>query len=68
LDGEFCGGVVFPQRGDNDWSSKGWSNSLKIKLKEGKHNFQLTFQKQNENMNMDINDAVLYQMRLIRNK
>ncbi|MEO8820256.1 MAG: amylo-alpha-1,6-glucosidase, partial [Ginsengibacter sp.] len=58
--------LVFPQRGKDQWSNWGWSNSLKVSLKKGLHHFAISFENWNENMNGDINQAMLDCVRLIR--
>jgi len=65
-DGHFAGTVVFPQRGKGVWSEWGFSNSVKIKLSKGKHNLSLQFKPANENMNGDINQAMVDYLRVIR--
>ena len=57
VDNKFTGTVVFPQRGKNEWSNKGYSNFIKMKLTEGNHTLTLAFESQNENMNGSINQA-----------
>ncbi len=58
--------LVFPQRGKDEWSNWGWSNSLKLPLSKGLHHISITFESWNENMNGDINQAMLDCLRLIR--
>ncbi|HSN09658.1 MAG TPA: hypothetical protein VLS85_11510, partial [Hanamia sp.] len=58
--------LVFPQRGKDEWSNWGWSNSLKLPLSKGLHHISITFEPWNENMNGDINQAMLDCLRLIR--
>lgn len=60
------GTVVFPQRGSGEWSNWGWSNAVKVYLKKGKHNITLTFEPANENMNGEINQAMLDYLRVIK--
>ena len=59
---------MFPQLGQDNWEVQGWSNSIKIFLTPGKHDVVLEFRQENENMNIDINEAVLYALRLMRMK
>lgn len=66
VDHRFAGGVVFPQRGLNRWNDKGWSNKVLIRLKQGKHLLSLRFEKENENMNIEVNAAEIKQLRMIR--
>ena len=35
LNNEQIGSIVLPQRGTNEWSDWGYSNSYKVKLKKG---------------------------------
>ena len=60
--------VVFPQRGKNEWSNWGFSNSVKVDLKKGKHSIALVFRDYDDNMNGDINQAMIDFVRLIRLK
>ena len=66
LDDQKSGTLVFPQRGKDEWSNWGWSNSLKLKLTKGMHHFSISFESWNENMNVEINQAMLDCVRLIR--
>lgn len=60
--------LVLPQRGKEEWSNWGWSNSIQAKLTKGKHLITINLEPENENMNGDINQAMLDNMRLIRIK
>ncbi len=60
----FKGAVVFPQRGTNEWSAWGESNSQKIQLAAGKQKISLRMEDWNENMNGEINQAMIDQMLL----
>ena len=53
---------VFPQRGKEEWSNWGYSNIIKVELKEGKHVLNLGYEPFNENMNGLINQAMLDQV------
>ncbi|KIO76361.1 glycogen debranching protein [Pedobacter lusitanus] len=66
VDGLFAGTFVFPQRGKEEWSDWGFSNINSVKLKKGQHEFSLSFEDWNENMNGEINQAMLDYLRLIR--
>ena len=59
VDDKACGTLVFPQRGKEEWSNWGWSNSLKLPLTKGLHHFSISFENWNENMNGEINQAML---------
>ena len=59
IDENFAGTVVLPQRGTGEWSNWGSTNSVQVKLSKGKHNVSVAFEPQNENMNVDVNQAML---------
>lgn len=59
VDGNFSGTIVLPQRGTNEWSNWGYTNAVHVKLLKGKHQIKLTFEPSNENMNREINQAML---------
>lgn len=58
--------VVLPQRGDGKWDSWGYSNSLKVNLRQGSHRVVLKFEPHNNNMNGDVNTALIDLMRVRR--
>ena len=60
------GVFVFPQRGKDEWSDWGFSNSHKVKLHAGDNHIKITFEDWNNNMNVDVNTAMLDYMRVIR--
>lgn len=66
VDKHFTGTVVLPQRGKEEWSNWGYSNVLKVKLDKGMHQISLQFKDVNENMNGEINQAMIDHVRLIR--
>jgi len=51
--------VVFPQRGKEEWSNWGFSNSLKVPLTKGEHVISISLEDVNENMNGEINQAMI---------
>ena len=57
---------IFPQRGIGEWSNWGFSNAIRAWLKKGTHTLKLKFMPENENMNIEINQAMLDYVRLIR--
>jgi len=63
---QVLGVIVFPQRGSDEWSNWGYSNALKANLSKGKNELILSFETYNENMNGEINSAMLDQMRVIK--
>lgn len=65
IDNKNSGTFVFPQRGKDEWSNWGWSNSLKVVLTKGLHHIVISFENSDENMNGDINEAMLDCVRLI---
>jgi hypothetical protein len=60
------GAQVFPQRGIAEWSNWGFSNAIQVRLKAGKHTLKLEFMPENENMNIEINQAMLDYVRLVK--
>ena len=66
VDGHFAGTEVFPQRGKGEWSDWGFSNPVKVRLLKGKHTLNLQFKDANENMNGEVNQAMLDYLRLVR--
>jgi len=66
LDKKESGAVVFPQRGKNEWSNWGFSNSIKLHLTTGSHVVTLDFKDFDDNMNLEINQAMIDYLRLIK--
>lgn len=62
----YNGVAVFPQRGKEEWSDWGYSNSFTVDLKKGKNQVALNFDKWNINMNVDVNTAMLDYVRIIK--
>lgn len=60
------GAQVFPHRGTNEWSNWGFSNAVQVRMKAGKHSLRLEFMPENENMNIEINQAMLDYLRLVK--
>lgn len=58
--------VVFPQRGDNDWTNWGFSNKYNVQLQPGRHIVRLEFTDNTENMNGEGNYAHVDYLRLVR--
>ncbi len=63
---EKIGALVFPQRGTDEWSDWGWSNSQVVSLREGGNRISVEFKDWNVNMNVEVNKAMLDQMRLVK--
>lgn len=66
LNKDYVGVMVFPQRGTNEWSDWGLSNSQKITLAKGKNDLELVFEDWNNNMNLDVNRAMIDYLRLYK--
>lgn len=66
LNGERVGAIVMAQRGIERWEDWGFSNSLKIYLPKGEHRLSLSFTASDNNMNGEVNFALLDYVRLIR--
>jgi hypothetical protein len=66
VNGKYEGVIVFPQRGQDEWSDWGFSNSREVLLQKGKNQINLNFENWNINMDGKINDAMLDYMRLIK--
>lgn len=62
---EFVGTVVFPQRGLGAWNEWGKSNAIQIPLEKGNHDFTLSLESFSENMNGEINQVILDQVRVL---
>jgi hypothetical protein len=60
------GAYVFPQLGKEEWSNWGYSNVLITRLNKGYNLLTLSFEPYNENMNGEINTALLDFMRLTK--
>ena len=68
IDGERCDVVVLPQRGRDDWESQGWSNTVTVSLRRGRHTVEVSYPEENVNMNIDEDRAVLHSVRFSRVK
>lgn len=67
-DDQFVASLIFPQRGKDEWSNWGWSNSVNITLKRGTQHFSIRFEDWNTNMNGEVNRFLLDQIELVRLK
>ncbi len=63
---EQVGTMVMPQRGKDEWSDWGYSNSYKVELSKGLNQFDLILEDWNTNMDGEINEAMLDYFRLIK--
>ena len=66
VNGNYSGVWVFPQRGTNEWSDWGFTNSIETQFNKGSNQLKLKFEVWNINMDGDINDALLDVVRVIR--
>ena len=66
VNNDYKGVLVFPQRGSDEWSDWGFSNSVIVSLKEGINELRIEFNDWNINMDGAINEAMLDYMRIIR--
>ncbi|MCX2739750.1 alpha-L-rhamnosidase-related protein [Pontibacter anaerobius] len=65
-DGEFAGTIVLPQRGTDEWNNWGFTNTVEVPLQKGSHTFTLSFEPHNENMNGEVNQAMVDYMRVVK--
>jgi glycogen debranching enzyme len=61
----YAGVLVMPQRGKDEWSDWGFSNSRKVQLKQGENIVKISLEDWNNNMNVDVNTAMVDYMRII---
>jgi len=66
VNGEYMGVIVLPQRGMDEWSDWGFSNIHKVQLNEGKNSIKVHFEEWNNNMNVEVNTAMLDYLRIIK--
>lgn len=66
VNGKYEGVLVFPQRGENEWSDWGFSNSHELNLKQGTHIINIEYKPWNINMDVETNDVLLDFVRIIR--
>ena len=59
VDNKFQGTIILPQRGTNEWPNWGNTNSVQVKLSKGNHLISLVLEPYNENMNGDVNQALI---------
>jgi hypothetical protein len=62
---QYAGAVVFPQRGTDEWSNWGYSNSYAVPLLKGVNQIRLSLQNWNINMNETVNRAMIDHMRVM---
>ncbi|WP_299529111.1 hypothetical protein [Ulvibacterium sp.] len=61
----YQGVLVFPQRGKDEWSEWGFSNSLQVSMKSGANTIKIHFEDWNNNMDVNVNTAMLDYLRII---
>jgi glycogen debranching enzyme len=66
LNDQEVGAIVFPQRGHNEWSNWGYTNAYVLQLGSGEQTLSLRLEPHNENMNGDVNKAMLDHLQLIK--
>jgi hypothetical protein len=64
VNNQTIGVIVMPQIGKDEWSNFGYSNSWEVELKKGINNIVISFEDYNENMNGEVNTAMLDGIRL----
>jgi hypothetical protein len=60
----YAGVLVMPQRGKDEWSDWGFSNSRKVQLKQGENIVKISMEDWNNNMNVDVNTAMVDYIRI----
>jgi hypothetical protein len=66
INDDYRGALVFPQRGTDEWSDWGYSNSYVVQLNAGSNELTINFDSWDINMNVDVNRAMLDHVRLIK--
>jgi hypothetical protein len=68
INGKPAGTIILPQRGTNEWSNWGLTNAVQLFLNAGSQQITLSLEDYNDNMNGEINQAMLDKVRLIKIK
>jgi hypothetical protein len=68
VDKKLTGTVIFPQRGKEEWSNWGFSNATQATLSKGKHIISVSFKDANDNMNGEVNEAMLDYLQVLKIK
>ncbi|MDE5607921.1 MAG: hypothetical protein K2I64_03200 [Muribaculaceae bacterium] len=68
VDGQRVGAVVMPQRGVGNWNDWGYSTSHRINLDKGPHLLTISFEPENENMNLSTNHALIDAVKIVEVK
>lgn len=66
INGKKVSTIVFPQRGKDEWSDWGFTNSVLADLPAETNEISLTYDEYNVNMNGEINEAVIDYLRVIK--
>jgi hypothetical protein len=66
INNEAKGTIILPQRGVKEWSNWGFSNSVQSSLKKGHYLVQLSLKDFNDNMNLEINQAMIDLIRITK--
>lgn len=66
VDGKAISSLVFPQRGKNEWSNWGFTNDLPVILSKGQHIITIKYLPSNENMNEEVNQAMIDFVRVFK--
>ncbi len=66
VDGKRTGTVVMPHRGVGNWNDWGYTNTVEARLTPGRHTITIQFLPENENMNFQVNHALIDQVTLRR--
>ena len=66
INGVQKGSFVFPQRGKEEWSNWGFSNAIQVNLAPGMYQLILSLEAYDENMNGDINQAMIDYIRVTK--
>ncbi|BDD01047.1 glycogen debranching protein [Persicobacter psychrovividus] len=68
INGQEISPIVMAQRGTDEWASVGQTNIIEVQLKKGTNHLSLDFTPHNENMNVEVNRALLGNMYLQQKK
>jgi hypothetical protein len=66
VDGREIGPIIMPQRGQDRWSDWGDSSNQLVPLKKGNHLFELRLEPYDENMNGEVNKALIQSLSFSR--
>lgn len=65
LNEQYIGALVFPQRGQDEWSDWDYCNAYLLSLRAGRNTVRLALEPWNINMNVEVNRAMLDHMRVL---